>query len=425
MLRTEKMEHKRIMKRVFILVLSMMLALSGGAGIMIGEASAETVDDMAKQILGSQQVDEILSSFPEAGEPTETPTMTAEQEAQAAQEAAEEEAAEAQAEEEAAAGGELIIENFQYVVTPVKPANQASQLGSFDLRMNPADKQTITVEVRNTGNVEMTVDVTVEDAFSNANGVIQYGAAPSTTDEVEIPDAMKLTDYVTTEDSEITLAPGESKMASFEIQMPEEEYDGTILGGLVFIRRPLESEMGGSGGMGIINQYSYAVGLRLHENDNKVEPAFELVSVEPNIRESWGNTTTMTITNPVPLLINAMDIRLEVFASGDLENPVAQGGSNLASFAPSTAMAYNVMMAELLPQGDYLARVTIGIKDSETMEVTEEFVLEKEFSVSAEEAEGVVRPTPEPVVEEEVAADDAADETPETDTDETEAPEAE
>lgn len=407
------MEHERIMKRVFVLVLSMMLALSGTIGIMMGGAFAESVDDVAKQILGAQQVDEILSAFPEGGEATEAPKLTAEQEALAAQAAEEEK-------KEAKGTGELLIENYQYVVTPITPANQASDLGSFDLRMNPGDEQTITVEVRNTGNVKMTVDVTIEDAFSNANGVIQYGAMRSAAD-VEIPGAMKLTEYVTTADSEITLEPGESKLVPLDIKMPEEAYDGTILGGLVFVRQPLESEQGATGGMGIINKYSYAIGLRLHENDNKVEPAFELVSVEPNIRESWGTTTVMTIANPVPLLVGAMDIQLEVFAEGDLENPVVRGGSNAASFAPSTAMAYNVMMPQLLPEGEYLARVTIGIKDRATLELVETFVMEKAFSISAEEAEGVVRPTPEPVVEE--APTDEASETPEAE--ETQAPEAE
>lgn len=56
-----------------------------------------------------------------------------------------------------------------------KPENQKQDIGYFDLRMNPDQKQTVQIVLKNPTDQEITVEVSLNGAKTNMNGVIEYG----------------------------------------------------------------------------------------------------------------------------------------------------------------------------------------------------------------------------------------------------------
>lgn len=288
------------------------------------------------------------------------------------EEAAQGDGAEVTAEE----AEQITISTFQYTVNPIKPENQTGESGGYNLRMEPGQEQTIEVDVTNTGTEDIVVTADVFTAFSNSNGVIQYSETDREPDATQLYDVSEI---VKADQPSITIAPGETEKVTFSIEMPEEEYDGILMGGLVFAREPSESELQTSA-MGIVNVYSYVLGIRLHETDAEIEPAFEVLDIIPNIATVWGPQMEIQLRNPVALLARQMTLVVELYAADDLGTPVHEHTNNAIEFAPNTMMPYILRMDQDLPEGDYLAKIVLTYED-------EEFAFEKEFTVGAEAAE--------------------------------------
>ncbi|MBO0472897.1 DUF916 domain-containing protein [Enterococcus ureasiticus] len=108
------------------------------------------------------------------------------------------------------------------------PENQIDDSGYFNLKMTPGQKQKVSITLTNLGKKEVTVEVNLNGARTNSNGVLEYGKTKLDKDA-----SMKFdfTDIVKGP-KEITLPPESDKDLELEINMPETSYDGIILGGI-------------------------------------------------------------------------------------------------------------------------------------------------------------------------------------------------
>src|SRR5690625_5984441 len=98
--------------------------------------------------------------------------------------------------------------------------------------------------------------------------------------------------------------------------MPNEEYDGIVLGGLNFEKVMDEEEA--SEGVSLQNKYAYVIGVQLSENDHEVFPELELTSVQPELVNHRTAVVT-NLQNSQPVLIEDMTVDAEIDKQGEKE----------------------------------------------------------------------------------------------------------
>ena len=157
--------------------------------------------------------------------------------------------------------------DVEFSVKAVIPDNQIDTKKSyFNLRMQPKQKQEIETIVYNDSDEEITINISVHNATTNQNGLIVYEQDAKIDPSLKIP----LNTIVTVGNQKITIPAYRSKTITATIGMPDDEFDGTILGGLHFEKENEEDESSQS--VNIQNKYDYVIGVQLSENDHEVYP---------------------------------------------------------------------------------------------------------------------------------------------------------
>lgn len=264
-----------------------------------------------------------------------------------------------------------------YSVQAILPDNQQdSNVTYFDLLMEPNQEQDIQVEIFNTTNEDAVIKVAVTNAVSNRNGVIDY---TNTEAEVDSSLATPLTEIAVVESPTVSIPAASSKIVTVHLEMPPEEFDGIILGGLYFEKQPTEDETQ-SEGVSIENRYSYVIGVQLSETDTVIAPDLQLKNVGPGLAN--GRTALIAeIQNTEPVILRNLDITTAVY---DEHNELIRSvKSEDYSMAPNSTMDYTIDWEnQKIEGGEYIVNLhaTNGQR---------EWTWEKRFFVEKQEAAGI------------------------------------
>ena len=214
-----------------------------------------------------------------------------------------------------------------FVVTAIIPENQIDKKQTyFDLRIEPGQTQILQVNVTNNSQTEMTVDVRVCAASTNRNGIIEYQAIVQPDETLKTP-----FDTIAKNQPQITLQANESKMAEVTVTMPQNSFDGVILGGIVFTKRNGDTQRGG---VSINNQFSYVVGVKLSQTDTIIQPDFKLKAVTP-LLVNHRNAVVADILNAVPLIIKDVSVDGQIYKKGGTQ-PVVSVSKDRVELAPNS-----------------------------------------------------------------------------------------
>lgn len=170
----------------------------------------------------------------------------------------------------------LAADDAGFTVKTVLPGNQRdSSQTYFDLRVSPNQEQDLEVVLQNRNATALTVLLAAHQAFTNDNGVVEYGKSTKTADPT-LP--VNLQDIVTLP-AEVTIPPLSQQTVKIHLKMPTKPFLGTVLGGLQFKAKPDDK---GTEKGAVTNRYVYAVGLMLSESDQLVVPDLKLREVMPD-----------------------------------------------------------------------------------------------------------------------------------------------
>lgn len=266
-------------------------------------------------------------------------------------------------------------EGVGFSVNPAIPANQIDKnISYFYLQMQPKEKQVIQVEVSNTSSKPIVVEVEANSGLTNSAGNIEYKAMEN-RDESMIH---AFSDIAKVDKESLEIPPNSSVTSSVTIEMPDEEYDGKIIGGLVFTKVPEDEP---AEGITITNVYSYVIGVVLQENNTVIEPDFELVEVVPDI-VNYRTTLVHRIRNPKNELADDMKMDIKVFYENETE-PKWEKNADYLRMAPNTTMDYAFYLEGVeLDPGDYTSKVHIECND-------EDWDFEYTFNIKAEKAKEI------------------------------------
>ncbi|MGG5342828.1 DUF916 and DUF3324 domain-containing protein [Enterococcus sp. AZ192] len=255
-----------------------------------------------------------------------------------------------------------------------KPENQINQeVGYFDLRMAPGQKQKVTIDLTNENDNEVEAVVSLNSAKTNGNGVIEYGPV-----EIDIDKSMKYNFADIVKAPESIKIPAKSTVPlELEITMPDSSYDGVISGGIELKDKVDEKERAKQ--KGVINEYAYAIGMLLTETDKVVEPNLELNKVYAGLN-NYRNSVFVNFSNVEAAYLEdlTMDVQISQKGSETVLYDTRKAGMRVA---PNSMVDFPVSMnGEKMLPGDYSAHVVASTKDKK-------WEWDQEFTITDEEAD--------------------------------------
>lgn len=268
---------------------------------------------------------------------------------------------------------EVLADGITYGVKANIPENQIDKkVTYFDLLVKPGDTQSISLTLTNSGPEEIILGIKTNTAATNKNGVIDYSKSEGDKDsslEVNFSD-------IIAGPEEVTLAPNESKDVTFEISIPKEEFQGTVLGGFYIYKIGGETEQEQEQNVQIKNEYSYVIAVKLTESEEKILPELVLNDVKPGL-ENYRTAVTANIQNIKPTIIDKLHIKAVVTEKGK-ETVIHQMVKDDMNMAPNSSFDFPISWDNkpLMP-GTYTLKL-------ESTSSEGEWKFEKDFKIDGE-----------------------------------------
>lgn len=259
---------------------------------------------------------------------------------------------------------------FAYKV--IQPENQQNkQVGYFDLRMKPSQKQTVQIELGNEGKEEIEVAVEINGAKTNSNGVIEYGPTGIKND-ASLKYAFE--DLVKAPKTVKVPAKGTATV-DLEITMPAVDYDGVITGGIQL--KNAQDEKDRSKKKGVINEYAFLVGMLLTESDKEVQPDLQLNKVSAGL-SNYRNNVFVNFSNVQAAYLENVTVDVQI-TKKDSENVLYEAKKASMRIAPNSMVDFPVSMnGEKMEPGTYKAHIAINAADGKNWKWDEEFTITDE-----------------------------------------------
>lgn len=272
-----------------------------------------------------------------------------------------------------------LTNEVNFSVKAIIPENQIEKRQTyFDLRMQPGDTQDLQIQIFNNGDKPLHVRVAANSASTNPGGLIDY-IRPDIRDE-----SMKVafSEIATVREKTITVPPASSSFATVFLAMPNESFDGIVLGGIVVTKIEDQSDTRAQqGALGVVNEFSYVVAAKLSMTDTPVEPEFHLKNVEPRL-VNYKTAVVAVLRNSQPVLVKNMTISAQVF-QGDATTPLHELSKSDIDVAPNSSFEFTMDWANsrLIP-GDYRLLMSATYEDKE-------WNWEESFNISSETSETI------------------------------------
>lgn len=198
-----------------------------------------------------------------------------------------------------------------FSVKALIPDNQVNKsLSYFDLRMKPGQEQTLQVKVFNNDQEPIKVKVSVNAAGTGRNGLIVYsGNTPR--DESLKP---ALSDIASLVHCEYRIPSGKSIHVPVLLRMPQERFDGVILGGIV-VTKINEQSAETATSVQVKSDYQYAIGVQLSESDTSVKADLHLKYCKPAL-VNYHTALAVNLQNSEAAIATKLKITAKVYKHG-------------------------------------------------------------------------------------------------------------
>ena len=269
-----------------------------------------------------------------------------------------------------------------FTVTPIFPENQVPETGGFfDLMVKPGMNQNIQVNITNTSSTQVSVSTITFTPTTNINGIIDYGSPGMPDETLEIDFA-----EVAIPEREVTiLTPGETKTLTITLSVPEQGFDGTVLGAIHTINNITDDEIAVAQETGtIINRFTYAIPVRLQITQSEIEPELVFGGISTRLINHRA-AIVAEIRNPLPRVTRDVFVSAEVFPQGE-SNPAFERERIEVEFAPHSIfpLAFVDEAGEGLRPGLYDAVIRLEREDR-VWEFSESFEIEAAEAIAMNE----------------------------------------
>lgn len=264
-----------------------------------------------------------------------------------------------------------------FTVKTILPNNQIdSSKGFYFLKLEPGQKQTIQLRIISTREEPRTVRIHVNDAVTSVEGTVEYGIdTPELDETLNMPTSEII--YIPEEYQEITVENFEEKTVEFDINTPEEPFEGIKLGAFRILGVPEGSE---AKEQGLTVQTGYTIGVVLTEDTEQYNIGGNLNFKEAKVTLSNGSKVIgAVLQNDQPKIIEGLTLNAEVTKKGSSKVLYKTTGKDLA-VAPNSKFTYEIPMGmDKVAAGSYTLKLVLKNEEKE-------WSWEEEFLVTGEQA---------------------------------------
>lgn len=276
--------------------------------------------------------------------------------------------------QEVFANGEL---NFS--VRTITPESQfGDDKGYFDVELQPGETEELTLVVKNVRNIPIDLSITAHTAYTNINGVVEYGGE---TDQPDPTLKVEMKDLLDVEDEPIRLEAGEEKRIVTTLTMPQDEVEGLLAGGLQLseVAQEEEEEDSEDKGMQIINSFSYVIGVvASNDRTQTIVPELALLDVFAD-QINYRNAFSATIQNFLPTFVNELSVEASIRREGS-DTILYRASEEMMQMAPNSNFNFPISLnGERFRSGTYVLNMTARSGEHE-------WSWEETFDVTADEA---------------------------------------
>ncbi|EIA6647559.1 DUF916 and DUF3324 domain-containing protein [Enterococcus faecalis] len=264
--------------------------------------------------------------------------------------------------------------NVDFAVKAIQPDTQVDKnISFFYPALEPGVKQDLKLQVSNTSEEKLSLDIDFINATTGINGNIDYNQKNAKLDEsLDYP----LSDIVKISDDTLSLEKKETKNITISITPKKESFTGVKLGAIRILKHMDKKKQ-----TGIVTNYGYTIGLLATEDKRAFNVGGDLVYKQTEAKIFNGRKTASTmLQNPKPYVIQNLKMTSTLYKKGEKE---AYGKKNLEnmSIAPSSSFEFPIDLGlKDLEPGTYRVEIH-GENDQDSWDWT------KEFKVSQKDAD--------------------------------------
>ncbi|EJA1041107.1 DUF916 and DUF3324 domain-containing protein [Enterococcus faecalis] len=265
----------------------------------------------------------------------------------------------------------------------ILPENQQSSVSYYDLKVSPGSTQEFKLRLKNVSDQPIKVRVDANNGLTNKNGALDYSQhgkkllGSPTFEELISPSQT------------VELQGKETKEVSFQLNIPKNGFEGTILGGF-YCYELTDGKEKEIKGFSLTNKFAYTIGAKLVVENKKMEPAFQLTKVKPGLENGYL-TLFATIENPEPVLMSQLKMNAFVTKKGKSEK--IRELSKQISVAPRSQFELPISWNdEALKKGLYELTIQLEDQNSKKWTLKKAFEIKGEDEKLNEEAVKITRP---------------------------------
>jgi len=242
---------------------------------------------------------------------------------------------------------------FPFVAEPILPKNQDLSIkGYFKLNVQPKEKQTIFVRLKNVTNEKQTVYINSVNALTAKNGGVNYTSESNTEYTSFIDPDFAVGDWVKVADF-VVLEPNEIKNIPISVSIPDKN-EGTYLGGVMFSPeiKENENELSKQKGASFYfnNHYGFVIALEFNFPVHKKKEMIQAKSAKP-LFISKGIQLLVELDNLNAEIVKDMELSFEI--KDDSGRTLFSETESEFKMAPKTKIMYPLFWKGKVKEGNY------------------------------------------------------------------------
>ncbi|EME7220925.1 DUF916 and DUF3324 domain-containing protein [Enterococcus faecium] len=267
----------------------------------------------------------------------------------------------------------LADEGGGFSVSPIDPETGEVQSSYYDLAVVPGQNLKLQVEIYNSSDKDMKIQVETNTASTNNNGITSY----LKTEEQDSSLKVAFDKIAKAESEQVEVPANGTAMANINIELPKEAFEGEVLGGLRFTEIKTEEEKKQQKNA-VDNNIAYTIGVLLHESDEEIAPEMALNKVFTEQRNG-RNYISANLQNKAPRIIRELTVKAQVYEKGT-DKLSYEASNDAMRMAPNSNFNFGISLEnkKFIP-GEYTMKIS-GTADGVP------FDFSKDFTITAKEA---------------------------------------
>ncbi|TPR39145.1 DUF916 domain-containing protein [Apilactobacillus micheneri] len=239
--------------------------------------------------------------------------------------------------------------DIPFTMETIHPNDQINKSTSYiDALYKPGQQQKLQVKVRNSSNTTQHFIVSASDATTSNGLAIDY-----TKNKQKLIGSPKLSELINgNADQAIAMPAKSSKIVTFNLTMPREQFKGIIMGGISVYKddRFYQQNNNNNKGVSINNRFVYSTAVLLRNQKGNVLPDIKLVDAKqaPN---NQSPAIVTTLKNDKRNFISGVKTRSTIKDKDGKK--VAENSTNLGQIAPISQFDLSTPLNETLSPGEY------------------------------------------------------------------------